>query len=102
MVVEMTSKRFGLALVVDGDGRLAGIFTDGDLRRTVESYDNPFDLKAGDVAIADPKKVRAEELAATAVAIMEEHSITGLVITDDSNKPVGIIHLHDLLKAKVV
>jgi arabinose-5-phosphate isomerase len=102
MVVEMTTKRFGLALVVDDDGKLAGIFTDGDLRRTVESYDNPFDLKAGDVAVADPKKVKADELAATAVAIMEEHSITGLVITDESNTPVGIIHLHDLLKAKVV
>jgi len=102
MVIEMTSKRFGLTLIVDGNGQLAGIFTDGDLRRTVEAYDNPMSLKAGDVAVGNPKKIDADELAATAVAIMEEHSITSLVITDKSNRPVGLIHLHDLLKAKVV
>lgn len=102
MVIEMTSKRFGMTLIVDGDGKLSGIFTDGDLRRTVEANDNPMSLKAKDVAIVNPKKIRADELAATAVAIMEGHSITSLVITDDSDRPIGLIHLHDLLKAKVV
>lgn len=102
MVVEMTSKRFGLTLIVDENGKLAGIFTDGDLRRTVEAYENPFDLKAGEVAVTNPKKVDANELAATAVAIMEAHNITSLVITDKSGCPIGLIHLHDLLKAKVV
>lgn len=102
MVVEMTSKRFGLALVVDSDGGLAGIFTDGDLRRTVETYDNPMSLRAGDIATTDPKRIRPDELAAAAVAIMEQYSITSLVITDDSSRPVGLIHLHDLLRAKVV
>jgi arabinose-5-phosphate isomerase len=102
MLVAMTSRRFGLALVVDDSGKLAGIFTDGDLRRTVEAHDNPLNLKAGDVAISNPKKIDADELAATAVAIMEDYSITSLVITDSENRPVGLIHLHDLLKAKVV
>lgn len=102
MIVEMTSKRFGTAIVVDKNGKLTGVFTDGDLRRTVEAFDNPFELRAGQVATAHPKKIGADELAATAVAIMEEHSITGLVIVDNDNKPIGIIHLHDLLKAKVV
>lgn len=102
MMVEMTSKRFGMAIVVDDTGRLAGVFTDGDLRRTIEAYDNLFEKKAGEVATKDPKTIGADELAATAVAIMEDHNITGLVITDDSDNPIGIIHLHDLLKAKVV
>lgn len=102
MLVAMTSRRFGLALVVNDSGQLAGIFTDGDLRRTVEAHDNPLNLKAGDVAISNPKKIDADELAATAVAIMEDYSITSLVITDGDNRPVGLIHLHDLLKAKVV
>jgi arabinose-5-phosphate isomerase len=102
MLVAMTSRRFGLALVVDDSGMLAGIFTDGDLRRTVEAHDNPFDLKAGDIAISNPKKIGADELAATAVAVMEDYNITSLVITDGNGRPAGLIHLHDLLKAKVV
>ena len=102
MMLEMTSKRFGMAIVVDDTGKLAGVFTDGDLRRTIEAFDNLFEKKAGEVATKDPKTIGADELAATAVAIMEDHNITGLVITDDSGNPIGIIHLHDLLKAKVV
>jgi arabinose-5-phosphate isomerase len=102
MLVEMTSKRFGLTLVVDDDGRLTGIFTDGDLRRTVEAHQNPMSFTAGKIATSNPKRISADELAATAVAIMEGHNITSLVITDDKNRPIGLIHLHDLLKAKVV
>jgi len=102
MIVEMTSKRFGMAIIVDKNDIMTGVFTDGDLRRTIETHENPFELRAGDVATTNPKKIGADELAASAVAIMEDFNITGLVITDDSNKPIGIIHLHDLLKAKVV
>jgi arabinose-5-phosphate isomerase len=102
VVVEMTTKRFGLALVVDDMGRLLGIFTDGDLRRTVETHENPLDLTADKIAIRNPKIVYADMLAASAVAIMEDHNITSLIITDSDNKPIGLIHLHDLLKAKVV
>jgi arabinose-5-phosphate isomerase len=102
MLLEMTSKMFGLALVVDSDGKLTGIFTDGDLRRTIESYSNPLELTAGKVATPNPKRITAGELAATAVAVMENHHITSLIITDDKNRPMGLIHLHDLLKAKVV
>ena len=58
--------------------------------------------RLSEIATKDPKTIGADELAATAVAIMEDYNITGLVITDDGNTPVGIIHLHDLLKAKVV
>ena len=101
MLVEMTSKRFGLTLVVDNKGSLKGIFTDGDLRRAVESNQDPLSLNAGQVATANPKRIAASELAATALAIMEGHNITSLVITDKEQRPIGLIHLHDLLKAKV-
>jgi len=102
VVLEMTSKRFGLALVVDDMGKLLGIYTDGDLRRTVENYANPLDLTASQIATPNPKRISADVLAATAVAIMEDFNITSLIVTDSENKPVGLIHLHDLLKAKVV
>ena len=102
MLLEMTSKRFGLTFVVDNAGKLLGIFTDGDLRRTVENHPNPLTLTAGKIAVSNPKRISADELAATAVAHMEDFKITSLVITDSENRPVGLIHLHDLLKAKVV
>ncbi len=102
MVLEMTSKRFGLTFVVDDMGKMIGIFTDGDLRRTVENHANPMHLTAGRIATPNPKRISADELAATAVAVMEDYKITSLVIIDDENRPLGLIHLHDLLKAKVV
>jgi len=102
MVLEMTSKRFGLTFVVDDMGKMIGIFTDGDLRRTVESHANPMQLTAGQIATPNPKRISADELASTAVAVMEDFKITSLVITDDENRPLGLIHLHDLLRAKVV
>jgi arabinose-5-phosphate isomerase len=102
MILEMTSKRFGLTFVVDDMGKMIGIFTDGDLRRTVETHANPMNLTAGQVATPNPKRISADEMAATAVAVMEDFKITSLVITDDDNRPMGLIHLHDLLRAKVV
>jgi arabinose-5-phosphate isomerase len=102
MLFEMTSKHFGLALVVDESGKLTGIFTDGDLRRAIESHPDPLKLTAGMIAITNPKKISANDLAATAVALMEDFKITSLVIMDDQKRPIGLIHLHDLLKAKVV
>jgi len=102
VLLEMTSKRFGMTFIVDDDGKIMGIFTDGDLRRIMSANENPMMLKAKEVAQEDPKRIKVDDLAATAIAVMEEHSITSLIITDESNKPMGIIHLHDILKAKVV
>jgi len=102
MLLEMTSKRFGLAIIVDDAGKLAGIFTDGDLRRTIEQYQNPLSLTAGQIATTNPKRISQNILAATAVALMEDFNITSLIIIDNQNCPIGLIHLHDLLKAKVV
>ena len=102
VLIEMSSKGFGVAIVVDDNNCMLGIFTDGDLRRTVESRIDPMLLIASDIAARNPKKIKADDLGASAVAIMEEHNITSLVIVDKDNHPEGLIHLHDLLKAKVI
>jgi arabinose-5-phosphate isomerase len=101
-ILEMTSKRLGVTAVVDDHGRLTGIITDGDLRRLVEKTDKIFSLSAGDAMTHGPKTISKDALAAEAVNTMEKYSITSLIITDENKKPVGIVHLHDLLKAGIV
>jgi arabinose-5-phosphate isomerase len=102
VIVEMTRKRKGMTTVVDAAGRLTGVITDGDLRRlhlTGKSVDT---LAAGQVASREPKTIRAEDLAAKALEVMETWQITGLVIVDQAQRPVGLIHMHDILRAKIV
>ncbi len=102
VVVEMTRKRFGMTTVVDEGGRLAGIITDGDLRR-LHLRDGALDgLRAGDVASREPKVIAADDLAAKALEVMEAWAITSLVIVDADRRPAGIVHLHDILRAKIV
>ncbi len=101
-ILEMTSKRLGVTAVVDGSGRLRGIITDGDLRRLVERTDAVFSLTAGKAMTRRPRTISHDSLAAEAVNTMEQYNITSLIITDRGNKPVGIVHLHDLLKAGIV
>ncbi|MDD3844787.1 MAG: KpsF/GutQ family sugar-phosphate isomerase [Syntrophorhabdaceae bacterium] len=104
VILEITSKRFGVTGVYDGEGCLAGIITDGDLRRAIERYDDSLlAKKAGDVMTPRPKVVSRDALAAHALKKMEDFSITSLfVVGDEEARPVGIIHIHDLLRAKVV
>ena len=98
---EITSKRLGVTGVIDAVGSLTGIITDGDLRRGLERMGDIFHLRATDLMSRDPKTTAAAVLAAQAVAIMEQYSITSLfVVEHGTNKPIGIIHLHDLLKAE--
>ncbi len=102
VLLEMTSKRLGCTCVVDTDGRLQGMITDGDLRRSLE---RGFDLGAviaADLMTPGPKTIEAEDLAAGAVNRMEAFQITQLIIVDERGVPQGIVHLHDLLRAKVV
>jgi arabinose-5-phosphate isomerase len=100
---QITSKRLGVTGVVNRAGELAGIVTDGDLRRGLESKGDIFRFKAGDLMTRNPKTIAADALAAKAVAIMEQHSITCLFVLGNSGKkPIGLVHLHDLLKAGVV
>ncbi len=102
-VFEITGKRFGVTAVVDAGGRLAGVITDGDLRRAWERGADLASARAVEVMTGVPKTIEREALAARAVAVMEEFSITSLFIVEPATgRPVGLIHLHDLLKAGVV
>ncbi len=102
VIVEMTRKRKGMTTVIDGAGRLAGVITDGDLRRLHLTGKSIDDLSAGQVVSREPKTIRAEDLAAKALEVMETWQITSLVIVDEGRRPVGLIHMHDILRAKIV
>ncbi len=102
-LLEITSKRLGVTGVVDAQGRLIGVITDGDLRRGLENKGDIFRLRAKDIMTRHPKTIPADALAARAVTIMEQHSITSLfVLENGGQRPLGIVHLHDLLKAGIV
>ena len=101
VIVEMTRKRLGMTTVVDGDGRLLGVITDGDLRRLHLRSEPVADLTAGEVATRNPKLIEADELAAKALQVRETFAITSLVIVDAGGRPTGVLHLHDILRAKV-
>ncbi len=101
-LLEMSRKRLGLTAVVDGDGRVVGIFTDGDLRRAL---DRDLDVRAtamSEVMTRDPRSIGPHELAAEAVLMMEKHSINGLLVLDESGRLVGALNVHDLLRAGVM
>ena len=100
-ILEMTRKKLGMTTIVDSEQRLQGIITDGDLRRLFERGVDPTTCRAGDLASKNPKTIGPEELAARAVQIMEQYSITALVVCD-AHQVVGVIHLHDLLKSGIV
>jgi arabinose-5-phosphate isomerase len=97
----MSAKGLGCTGVVDAAGRLTGIVTDGDLRRAVERGVGALPPTAGGAMTRRPKTVGRADLAVTALELMERHKITQLFIVDDEGRPDGIIHLHDLLRAKI-
>lgn len=97
----ISDKKLGCAIMVDDTGVMTGILTDGDIRRTLLKYTNTTSLITKEVMTKNPKVIQATDLAAKALHIMEKHSITSLAVCDSSNKPVGLIHIHDLLKAGV-
>lgn len=102
-VIEMSSKRLGHAVVIDDNAKIAGVVTDGDVRRGLEKWGGRlFELTAGEVMTVSPQTISADELAAKALSIMESCSITALIVPDDNGKPVGIIHLHDILRQGIV
>jgi arabinose-5-phosphate isomerase len=97
VILEMTSKRLGATAVVGENDELLGIVTDGDLRRMLRDQKDFSTLQAKDIMNANPKVVSSEEYAASALAIMQEKSITQLVVVEDK-RLLGFVHLHDLLK----
>jgi arabinose-5-phosphate isomerase len=98
IIFEMTSKRLGATCVVNKDGKLSGVITDGDLRRLLEKTMDVKNLVATHIMSINPKVIDKDYLASFALQIMESHKITSLIVADREKKPIGIIHLHDLLK----
>lgn len=101
-ILEISTKRLGLTMVVDGEGRLTGIVTDGDLRRGLEKHSNLLEQQVKECMTKSPKVIDRDELAARAVQVMEHQKITSLLIVDPAGRPDGVIHLHDILQAGVV
>ena len=98
-IVEMTSKRLGATCVVNGTGKLLGIITDGDLRRLLQRTKSVMNVTAAEAMTKNPKTIRKGLLAATALEEMESYNITQLVVVDENLSPIGMLHLHDLVKA---
>jgi arabinose-5-phosphate isomerase len=101
-LVEMTRKGLGMTAVVDGDGRLCGIYTDGDLRRTL---DRGLDVHSASIAQVMTRRCKTcppNMLAAEALQMMETHKINALVVVDEEHRPIGALNMHDLLRAGVV
>ena len=101
-LLEMTQKGLGMTVVLEADGRLAGIFTDGDLRRTLDKGIDVRQALIDEVMTPHGKTARAAMLAAEALKIMEDHKINALVVVDDLDNPVGALNMHDLLRAGVM
>jgi arabinose-5-phosphate isomerase len=98
-ILVMTSGRLGAACVVNSSGELAGIITDGDLRRLLQRDIDFSKMIVGDVMTKNPKVVNQNSLAVAALELMENFNITQLIVIDDRKKPIGMLHLHDLVKA---
>ncbi len=102
-LMEMSRKRLGMTAVVDGNGALIGLYTDGDLRRTLD--DAAVDVRntrIADVMTRTPKSITSSALAVEAAQLMETHKISALVVVDDAGRVVGALNIHDLLRARVV
>jgi len=100
-IIAMTARRFGCLGVQGQDGRLLGIITDGDLRRSLEAGNTLLSRTAAEVMTRAPRTVRPDTLAAEALHEMNTRAITILFVVDEENRPVGILHIHDLLRAGV-
>jgi arabinose-5-phosphate isomerase len=102
-ILEMSQKNLGMTAIVDADGCVAGIFTDGDLRRTLEKHDDIRGLKVAQVMTAKPRAIAPDRLAAEAAQVMQSHHVSGrLLVVDDAGRLVGAIHVDDLLRAGVI
>jgi arabinose-5-phosphate isomerase len=100
-ILEMTAKR-GVTSIVDPEGRLMGVLTDGDLKRLLTKTDDIFSLKVEEVMNKNPKTVDGGQLAVKAAKMMEDFRVTSLLVVDKNKMPVGIIHLHDIMQAGVL
>jgi len=101
-LLEMTEKGFGMTTITNTQGELLGVFTDGDLRRIIDSKADLSSVNMSQVMTENPKTVNNDMLAAEALTIMEKASITAVVVEDTSNHPIGVLHMHDILRAGVI
>ena len=104
-LLEVSEKRLGVAIVMTEDGKLGGIITDGDLRRSFEKNDNILDKTAESLMTENPKRITEDTLAINALEIMEKYSITSLFVYKDDHRdgtPDGIVHIHDILKSGIM
>ena len=101
-LLEMTGKGLGMTGVISADGKLAGLYTDGDLRRTLNKGTDVYNAKISDVMTRKPKTCRADQLAAEIVQFMEKNNINGLMVVDADLRVQGALNMHDLLRAGVV
>jgi arabinose-5-phosphate isomerase len=103
VIMEMTGKKLGCTAVVDANGVLIGMITDGDLRRQLQIKQNQLlEYSASECMTARPKHAHPEELAVNALNLMEQFKITMLPVVDNENKPVGMLHMHDLIQAGII
>jgi arabinose-5-phosphate isomerase len=103
VLFEMTRKRLGMTTVVDGQGRLLGMISDGDLRRQMERHGHTvLDHTAEECMTRDPVSIRRREMAAAALALMEHRKITSLPVVDDDGVVEGVVHLHDLWETELI
>ena len=101
-LLEMTEKGFGMTTITNTQGELLGVFTDGDLRRIIDSETNISSVNMSQVMTENPKTVNHDMLVAEALTIMEKASITAVVVEDARNHPIGVLHMHDILRAGVI
>jgi arabinose-5-phosphate isomerase len=101
-IMEITEKHLGMTAVLDQAGRVAGIFTDGDVRRSIGKVTDLDTAKITDVMSPAPHIIRPDALAVAAVELMERHKINQLLVVDDAGHLVGALNMHDLFRAKVV
>jgi arabinose-5-phosphate isomerase len=102
VIYEMSRKGLGMTSVVEKDGRLAGIITDGDLRRKMSATPNVLDLAARDVMTVNPVTIPHTTLAVEALGLMEQRKITSIVVIDSDRRVEGVVHLHDLWRTEMV
>jgi arabinose-5-phosphate isomerase len=98
----MSKKGLGMTVVVDDAGKVLGVFTDGDLRRALDSRVDIHKTRMSDAMTKNPKSITAQSLATQAVHLMELHRITALPVTDERGALIGALNVHDLLRAGVV
>lgn len=102
-VMEISSKRLGIAIVINDDRVILGVITDGDVRRGIEKWGKDlFDMPAGEVMTKTFKTISGDELAVKALAVMEKLSITSLIVPDANGSALGVVHLHDILKQGII